>query len=188
MEEIKIRQARRSDSAALGRIVVVANQKAFQGRVPDQCLNSLTPDESATNWANRFVNEYSFDDSDKLLVAEVRNEVVGLAMLSEIPPDEANQHQFDGFSHELNVLQVDPKWQCKGIGRQLIYQVALEMWKDESTHLLVGVLAENPNHEFYRKLGAVRIGTRAYDWEGYQTAEIIYGFENVQDLLGIAKD
>jgi len=181
MVEIKIRPAKKPDSAALGRILVTANQNAFQGRVPDRCFNSLTPEESAHNWAKSFVSETKFDDHDKLFVAEVGNEVVGLAMLSE------NQARFDGYSHELNTLQVDPAWQRQGIGRKLITRIALEMWKDRKTHLMVGVLAENPNHDFYKKLGAVHVGTRAYDWEGHQTEEIIYGFEQVQELFGVEK-
>lgn len=182
MIEIKIRPAQKSDSAALGRILVTANQNAFQGRVPDRCLNSLTPAESAHNWAKSFVSESKFDDHDKLFVAEVSHEVVGLAMLSE------SQTHFEGYSHELNTLQVDPKWQRQGIGQKLIARIALEMWKNRKTHLMVGVLAENPNHAFYRKLGAVQLGTRPYNWEGYQTEEIIYGFEHVQELFGIEKD
>jgi len=181
MREIKIRPAQKSDSVALGRILVTANQNAFQGRVPDRCLNSLTPDESAHNWAKSFVSESKFDDHDQLFVAEVSNQVVGLAMLGE------NLTQFEGYSHELNTLQVDPAWQRHGIGRKLITWIALEMWKDRKTHLIVGMLAENPNHEFYRKLGAVQIGTRAYNWEGYQTEEIIYGFQQVQELFSVAK-
>jgi GNAT superfamily N-acetyltransferase len=182
MVAIKIRPAQKSDSVALGRILVTANQNAFQGRVPDRCLNSLTPDESAHNWAKSFVSKSKFDDCDKLFVAEVSCQVVGLAMLSE------SQTQFEGYSHELNTLQVEPAWQLQGIGRKLITRIALEMWKDRKTPLLVGVLAENPNHEFYRNLGAIQLGTRPYNWEGYQTEEIIYGFGHVQVLFGIEKD
>jgi len=185
MTEIKIRSARKSDSPALGQILVAANQTAFQGRVPDRCLNSLAPQESANNWSKSFVSEDSFDDHDKLFVAEIGTDVVGLAMLSAIPQDGADKPVLDGYSHELNTIQVDPKWQRKGIGRELIARIALEMWKDKKTHLIVGVLAENPNHEFYRILGAVQIGTRAYDWKGYETEEIIYGFARVQELLGV---
>ena len=51
MEEITIRPARIDDCPELGRIIVSATQDAFRDRVPDQCLNWLTPEESAMNWA-----------------------------------------------------------------------------------------------------------------------------------------
>jgi len=179
MIDIKIRPAQKSDSTAMGRILVTGNQKAFQGRVPDICLDSFTAEESAHNWAESFVSETKFDDHDKLFVAEVGNEVVGFAMLSEC------QEFFDGYSMELNTIYIDPAWQRQGIGRQLLTRIAMEMQQEKQTNLMVGILAENPNQEFYRKLGAVQLGTRPYNWEGYQTEEIIYGFEHVQKLFGI---
>ena len=183
MEEKEIRHARIDDCPALGRIIVSATQDAFRGRVPDQCLNWLTPEESAVNWAKNFTSDQSLEPGDTLFVAETENEVIGLAMLSEITPED-NYEPFitTHYSHELRSIQVAPAWQRRGVGRSLVSRIAQELGAEKSTRLLVRVLIENPNIAFYERLGATRIGKRPYEWEGYETEEIILGWEDISML------
>lgn len=183
MAEIMIRHARIDDCPVLGRIIVSATQDAFRGRVPDQCLSWLTPEESAVNWAKNFTSDQSLEPGDSLFVAETQNEVIGLAMLSEITPE----YNYDppishGYSHELLSIQVAPLWQRQGVGRRLLARIADELGQEHATDLLVRVLADNPNITFYEQLGAVRIGKRPYVWEGYETEEIILGWEDTSRL------
>src|SRR5512134_4070757 len=106
MEEIEIRRARIDDCPAMGRIIVSATQEAFRGRVPDPCLNWLTPEESAVNWAKNFMSDDSLGPGDDLFVAETGREVIGLAMVSEIRPEDNDEPHIAGrFSHELLSLQ-----------------------------------------------------------------------------------
>lgn len=183
MKEINIRHAHINDCPALGRIIVNATQGTFRGRVPDQCLNWLTPEESATNWAKNFTSEQSLEPGDYLFVAETENEVIGLAMLSEITPDYGYEPSIASrYSQELLSLQVAPLWQRQGVGRRLVARIAVELGKQNITHLLVRVLADNPNVAFYERLGAVRVGSRPYEWEGYETEEIILGWEDIGRL------
>jgi GNAT superfamily N-acetyltransferase len=180
MEEIEIRHARIDDCPALGRIIVSATQDAFRGRVPDQCLHWLTPEESAVNWAKNFTDDQSLGPGDYLFVAETENEVIGLAMVSEITPED-NYELFitTHYAHELLSLQVAPLWQRHGVGRRLLSRIADELGKEKATHLLVRVLVDNPNIAFYERLGAIRIGKRPYEWEGYEPEEIIFGWEDI---------
>jgi GNAT superfamily N-acetyltransferase len=183
METIEIRHARIDDCPALGRILVSATQEAFRGRVPDPCLNWLTPEESAANWAKNFTSDQSLAPGDSLFVAQTKNEVIGLAMVSEITP-EYDYEPFDvsRYSHELLVLQVAPVWQRRGVGRGLLSRIADELGGEKATHLLVRVLVDNPNVGFYERLGAIRIGKRPYAWEGYETEEILLGWEDIGTL------
>ena len=176
MEQIEIRHARIDDCPALGRIIVSATQEAFRGRVPDQCLNWLTPEESAVNWAKNFTSDESFEPGDYLFVAETESEVIGLA-IDGYEPSIASR-----YSHELLSLQVAPFWQRHGVGRRLLSRIADELGKEKGTHLLVRVLVDNPNVAFYERLGATRIGKRPYEWEGYQTEEILFGWEDISRL------
>src|SRR5687767_11320349 len=107
MEEIEIRHARIDDCPARGRKIVSATQDAFRGRVPDQCLNWLTPEESTVNWAKNFTGDQSLEPGDYLFVAEARNEVIGLAMVSEIIPEyNYEPYMASRYSHELLSLPV----------------------------------------------------------------------------------
>ena len=183
MEEIEIRPARIDDCPAMGRIIVSATQEAFRGRVPDQCLNWLTPEESATNWSKSFTSDGNLEPGDNLFVAETEKEVIGLAMLSEITPEYGYEPPIASlYSHELLSLQVAPLWQRQGVGRQLISRIADELAKQNITHLLVRVLVDNPNVAFYERLGAIRLGKRPYDWEGYETEELLMGWEDISKL------
>jgi hypothetical protein len=50
----------------MGEITVSATQDAFHGRVPDQSLNWLTPEQSAANWAKNFKGETELEEGDYL--------------------------------------------------------------------------------------------------------------------------
>jgi GNAT superfamily N-acetyltransferase len=185
MKEFQIRPARLEDCPALGNIIVRATQDAFRGLVPDQCLHWLTPDESAANWARNFKTEQSLEEGDILLVAEShRKEVVGFAFASQILPSDWDDTLIvQEFQAELLSLQVDPPWQRQGIGRRLVSQIAAQLKEKGITNLLVKMLSENPNKGFYEHLGAVQLGTRPYNWEGYETEEILYGWRSMNTLL-----
>jgi GNAT superfamily N-acetyltransferase len=183
MEEIEIRHAHIDDCPALGRIIVSATQEAFRGRVPDSCLNWLTPEESAANWAKNFTSAQSLEPGDYLFVAEAKKEVIGLAMVGEITPEyDYEPLDVSRYSHELLSLQVAPAWQRQGVGRRLLSRIAEELDREKAAHLLVRVLVDNPNLVFYERVGAIRIGKRPYDWEGYETEEIVLGWEDISTL------
>lgn len=110
-------------------------------------------------------------------------QVIGLAAVgatSRSPTDD--QTVTDRYPVELVSLQVDPAWQRREVGRGLVSYVAQFLVREGTTRLLVRVLADNPNLEFYDRLGAVRIGSQRYDWEGYETREIIYAWDDLPEL------
>jgi GNAT superfamily N-acetyltransferase len=183
VEKIKIRDARIDHCPALGRIIVSATQEAFRGRVPDQCLNWLAPEESAVNWAKLFTSDQSLGPGDYLFVAETANEVIGLAMVVEITTEDNYEPWIASrYRHELISLQVAPVWQRQGVGRRLLSWIADELGKENATYLLVRVLVNNPNVAFFEQLGATQMGKRPYEWEGYKTEEVIFGWEDISIL------
>lgn len=179
--DIKIRKATPKDRYALARIIIDATRSAFVGRVPDACLDWLNVAESAANW-NRFMDEN--DGSQQLLVAEVENlDVVALILsgqaASEVVEDQAIATR---FPVEITSLQVDPAWHKMGIGRRLVQQAAHDLSDRGVDALMVRVLEDNPNIAFYQALGAERIGAQPYDWEGYATKEVIFGWSSIRNL------
>lgn len=188
MPEITIRHAHINDCPALAQIIIQATQDAFRGRVPDLCFEWLTPEVSTANWAKNFKTEQTLNSGNYLFVAENSTSgVIGLAMLSKIQP-QANLFQFinENYSHELRSLQILPTWQKQGVGRSLLSQVANQVENEGGTHLLVKMLVKNPNLGIYEHLGAIKLGSNSFNWEGYETKEIIYGWENVSNLRNAA--
>lgn len=177
MGTILIRNAAENDAPALARILVEATQDTFQGLVPDKCLTSWTCEQSEKNW-RKTLRQGGLAPGTFLLVAmNPAKEVVGYALAGRDP-------QFGGFERELNVLMVDPVWQRRGIGRKLVSYVALELKKQDVKSLLIGIQEDNPNKKFYEHLGGQVVGTRPLEWEGYATKEILYGWQNIEVLVG----
>jgi GNAT superfamily N-acetyltransferase len=181
---IHVRPAHIDDCSALGQITVTATQDAFRGLVSEQALNWLTPEQSAANWAKNFQGENELEEGDYIFVAESeQGEVVGFVMMSGTRPNDAPTQQIkEHYAHELFSLQVHQDWQRKGIGRLLVARAAEELHNQGVTHLLVGVLAENPNRVFYERLGAKQLASRPYDWSGYKTEVILYGWDDIENL------
>jgi len=185
LKDIIIRHAHINDCPALAETLIKATQHAFRGRVPDHCLEWITPEESAANWATNFKTEQSLNDGMYLFVAETGSSgVIGFAMLCPLEPKTTHFQFIDqGYSHELRSLQVLPSWQKKGIGRQLIVKVADQVTAEGGTCLLVKMLVDNPNMGFYEHLGAMRLGSNPFSWDGYLTKEIVFGWENISNLV-----
>lgn len=156
------------------------------GRVPDPSLNWLTPEQSAANWAKNFETEETLKkNGDYIFVAESeQGEVVGLVMLSGVRPiDTPTRRLKEQYTHELFSLQVDSDWQRQGIGRLLVARAAAKLSEQGINRLLVGVLADNPNQMFYERLGAKQLASRPYEWAGYKTKVLLYGWDNLDALM-----
>lgn len=175
-----VRPANISDCPALGRILVSAEEDTFRGLVPDKSLE-WTPEQSAQNWKRSFRDDGQLKEGEYIIVAETKKDgVVGFAMLGETRPTDTVSQPIDRkYTHELITIQVAPEWQGKGIGRLLVSHVAVEAQAQGATSLLVRVLRENPNRAFYERLEAVQLATEPYNWDGFETKLLVYGWENI---------
>ena len=67
-------------------------------------------------------------------------------------------------------------------GRELVRRVADWLGGDRDRTLAVRVLAPNPNRAFYERLGAMQLAVQPYDWAGFSTHEVVYGWPDVANL------
>jgi GNAT superfamily N-acetyltransferase len=185
MKLINLREVEIADQFALARILINATNSAFKGRVPEHCLTNLGITESAANWRRSLQQ----DMQDRhLFVAEVESfDLVGFILAGTRPgklTESAGESQSIAmYSAEVISLQIEPAWHRDGLGRMLVQHVASVLMNEGHRNLLVRVLADNPNVTFYEKLGARLLGSRAYDWEGYETRELIYGWQDLIELV-----
>lgn len=179
-----VRLARKDDCPGLGRVLVRATASAFEGLVPERCLD-WSPEQSAANWTRNFKDDGTLKDGQSIYVADSEEDgIVGLAMWGEARPTDTVDKPIDeAYGYELLIIQVAPDWQRQGVGRQLVGRVAAVLADKGVSHLLVRVLIENPNRGFYERMGAVELAKGPFDWEGYETEEVIYGWEDVEGLV-----
>jgi GNAT superfamily N-acetyltransferase len=111
-----------------------ATYGAFRGRVPDRCPDWLTVEESATNWGRNFENDI-LPPGNHLFVAEVaRTDAIGLAMARRRSADTSIDPEIaKGYGQELVTLQVDPAWQRRGVGRELVAVIAKTLLKERES-------------------------------------------------------
>jgi GNAT superfamily N-acetyltransferase len=172
--DIAIRDIGPSDAPSLAHILITANDHAFRGLVPDQCLE-FTEAESEANW-RKFLSQ-GLPADDFMLVAETpTHEGVGYAWAR--PNTKDNLYQA-----ELRQLMVLPDYQGQGIGRLLVRISAQRLLAKELRSLRVEVLRVNPNRPFYEHLGATYQSDYDYDWDGVSLSMCVYGWPDIRLLL-----
>ena len=183
MSKTNIRPASLTDCSSLAQVLISANERAFRGRVPDTCLDHLTLEESARNWAKNFAPDGNFYGDEHLLVATQGKQVIGFIMSGTLSAKEkADLPTLESFSREFRVLSVAPAWHRKGVGRLLVSNLAKLLLAEKATKLFVRCLEDNPYCIFYERLGAVKFGTSPYNWEGYQTTMGLYGWADMSSF------
>lgn len=171
-----IRDARQDDAPALAACVIEPITAVFRGRVPQQCLNWLTVEESTANWRKWFRRRQEGRDDRFLLVAETTDgRVAGCALggpQTEEPP----------FAGELYMLGVLPAYQGQGIGKALTGAVARRLAAAGIDSMCVRVLRANPNAAFYEHLGAQFVREENYNWNGVTLPQAVYGWRDTAGL------
>ena len=90
---MRIRNVLLADADELARIMIDANQDAFRGLVPEQCLNWITPQESADNWRRTINRGADMNADDRLLVAETEHpsHLIGFVLVRVTDADEGSR-------------------------------------------------------------------------------------------------
>ena len=170
--DIVLRDVRVGDAGALAHILITANDAAFRGRVPDQCL-TFTEAESAANWRRTLVT--GLPPEDVLVVAEMSGgPPVGYAW--------GGPHDEPAYRGELRQIAVLPSAQVNGIGRRLVRHLARRLAAVDIRSLRVEVLLVNPNRQFYERLGARYLSAYDVDWDGVVLPMGVYGWPDTTSL------
>ncbi|MDQ3248010.1 MAG: GNAT family N-acetyltransferase [Chloroflexota bacterium] len=172
---IRLREATIADAPALADVVIEPIVTAFQGLVPDQCLNWIGKEESTANWQRHL----SPGGREAHLFLRVAETATGLVVGCALGGRQDNEPAFQG---ELYLLGVLPAYQGQGIGRRLVTSVAKQLAQTDIHSLGVHVLTINPHRRFYERLGGRYLREQPYDWSGIQLAEAIYHWPDTAAL------
>jgi len=183
---VRIRVANRRDCEDLGEVIVGATRSAFEGRVPERCLLELPVSTSVANWRRAFDSGVFDGEAQSLFVAESKlKSVVGFVLVGGPTAGVFRDEELAAsFPIELVSLHVAPKWQHSGVGRSLVRAAVEWLITSGQETLAVRVLEQNPNRSFYERLGAEELGSQPFDWAGFATNEIIYGWRDIGAIRG----
>jgi GNAT superfamily N-acetyltransferase len=156
-------------------------RSAFEGRVPEQCLLELPVSKSVANWRRAFDSGAFDSNAQVLLVAEASpGEVVAFVLAGGRTAGIVGDSIIAmNYPREIVSLHVAPGWQNRGVGRSLVGAAADWLIAQQEETLAVRVLEPNPNRAFYTRLGAIELGSQPYDWAGFATRELIYGWRDI---------
>ncbi len=169
---MKIRPAQLEDSASLAQVQVESYRSAYAQFFPPAYLARFTYDEQTQDWRDLIAK-----GKDILLVAETdAGEVVAYAL------GRRNKDEDFPFDGELVAMHVAAAYHRQGIGQQLLAKVAAGLAKRGCRSLMLWVLAENSARAFYDKLGGELIGEKHYTVEGWDIAEVAYGWRDIGTL------
>ncbi len=188
-EGMTVRLAVVDDAPAMGRVMVDSWLSAHRGQIPEEAwhkrVEEWTPDVSARGWAQVMAERDAGNaPRDVLLVAEDADGVV-VAVVSGCGADEDPS----GSIAEIGALYVSPDHHGQGTGGALLRAAASGLVKLGFSALHLGVLAANlPARRFYEAMGGHEIGQRTFNEEGYLLPVTLYGWSDINTLLGDSSD
>jgi ribosomal protein S18 acetylase RimI-like enzyme len=162
-----------ADAAVLAHILITANEHAFRGIVPDQCLD-FTEAQSAANWHRTLAAGLPPDDFF-LLIERAGDSPAGYIWAGPSPDDAC----YRGQLRQINIL---PAHQRQGLGRLLVREAAAQLAARGIHAVWAETLRCNPNRAFYERLGAQYLGERPYDWDGVVLPACRYGWTDTRLL------
>jgi len=170
--DVHLRDVTLDDIESLAHINITANESAFRGLVPDECL-IFTEAESAANW-RRFLGEEGLSAGDFMVIAEAADgEAMGYVWGGE-------HEDGSGVVRQLFVL---PTHHRHGLGRRLVGHVAERLAERGIYRMTVEVAQVNPNRLFYECLGAMWLSEHPFEWDGVPMMMDVYQWEDTRLLL-----
>jgi GNAT superfamily N-acetyltransferase len=169
-----IRKAHSGDAGMIARIYVDSWRKTYKDILPRFYLARLTYRHA---------------------MRSVQNELMApghIHLIAEVPRGEATGYICGGpersgygvYSAEVYELYVSPFFQRQGTGSQLLSALASRLYERHFYSLIVWVLARNPNHRFYEKVGGLYLGAKAISFAGKKLQAAAYGWIDITLAMG----
>ncbi len=163
------RAASAADAASIAAIDVETWRTTYAGMLSDETLLRLDPRRRADAWRRAIRRE----PGDTLVIEEA-DVVVGFGSCG------AQRTADLPFVGEVFTLYVEPDFQGRGHGRQLLTGLFERLLQRGLGSALVWVLRENPSRFFYERLGGRLVATRWIEMGGRSSvAGTAYGWDDL---------
>lgn len=169
IENINYRWAIIDDLPNIAKVFVLTTKQSFDKILPQNYLNGLSIEKEIKELWKSFLK-----DNKKTLVAlNSNNQIVGYI---EFEAFENN----DLFHTRINSLYVLPKYQRKGIGKNLFAEVLKEINLSEGESVILQALESSPFNRFYEKLCGRIVGFSSVEIAGEERKTFVYSWKDLK--------
>jgi len=179
-----IRPATAPDAAGIAKVYVDAWRSAYAAILPHRVLLGMSYERQMREWSWIIRNRTELQPV--IVAAEADGGVVGFASFglarSNGRPVSA---QFSGEAKvgEIYTLYVQPEFQERGIGRELLAAAFAAMADKGYCRGLLWVLRDNPSRYFYERVGGKMVAERQEQLWGCVTEQICYGWSDLTQAI-----
>ena len=171
--QMRIRQATPADAPDIAKVNVESWRSTYNGIVPNQYLNGMSPEKRERQWRSIIENPDSI-----VLVAELEDgRIIGYISGGR---ERSGKSPFEG---ELYAIYLLKDCQRKGVGKKLVKELILEMRNQHITNMLVWVIEENPSKRFYELIGGKPFFKEKLIISGKELPEVGYGWPSLDLVL-----
>ena len=174
---IRLRRARASDAAAIGRVHVETWQATYAGLLPDAMLAGMSDVRQSAYWA-RLLSDAG--EARGVFVAD--DDDMGIVGFGSCGPVRDPPEGLDGTEKrvgEVYTLYVEPDFQNQGLGRRLLEALFGQLRAEGCDTAVLWMLADNPTRFFYEGLGSELIGQRTDTLFGVDVEEQAYAWRDL---------
>lgn len=175
---MEIRRAQSNDASGIAKVHVDSWRTTYKDIIPEDFLNNLSYAKRTELWEKNIASE------DKYAIVAVNNEgqIVGFA---------------DGWKREDNLVEnacdltsiyILEEYQGKGMGKLLMKELFKHFNQMGYERIFVEVLEENKTRLFYEHYGARLIRKVQIQIGGKMLNELIYEWENVDEVVQKLRD
>ena len=169
--KFNLRKADAVDASAIAKVQVDSWRTTYSGIIDEDYLENLSYGDRENIWTRA-------NEENPIFLLEDGREVVGFAIGG---PERSGE--YIGYDGELYAIYLYESAQQNGGGRQLVEAVAGDLLDRGFEKMVIAVLEENPACGFYEKLGGHKIGKEETTIGSTVHAELVYGFDDLRQLI-----
>ena len=181
-----IRPATAPDAAGIAKVYVDAWRSAYAAILPHRVLLGMSYERQAREWS--WIIRSRAEVQPVIVAAEADGGVVGfasfgLARSNGRPVSARFAGERDATVGEIYTLYVQPEFQERGIGRELLAAAFAAMADKGYGCSFLWVLRDNPSRYFYERVGGKMIAERQEQLWGSVTDQICYGWSDLTQAI-----